>query len=631
MSDPLDTLDTTTIQTGSKSKPSYANEDVLANMQKLYNEKKAKSEGFLESMKDASAWMTPGLQGPSEALYKRDVVKQQQEKDLQDLATQIGSQKAQLALQQNMQKAAFGDGSAAFGDGSAGVGAGGAGVGAGGIRSIIQSLPPEQQQAANILLQSGRPDAIDQIIKMSQEFGLKKPDDIKKYEYIMAQPEPARSMLMRQHFPLTFEPNKEIVTEGPQTGETIIKPSFQQQNPPQTNVVSPVAPPPPPSRTLAPVTPPALPTGVSSGPGPRVNPQTGRTEQHAGYDIPLAANTPVTAKTHQLLTPVMGGKVMEVTPTDSSGGFGNTAVIRGMDGKYYRLAHFNKVNVGVGDTITPETIIGAAGNTGKSRGNHLHIEEIKTKQSSEPTELRTVESKEREKQFLDPQLKEAGVETGKRRAILEKARSEISDNKNDAKTILGVLDKSPKSVGLTYGNKLTGTLAEGVKFVTGKDVEPILERQLTPDEIKNRKIFESSANRLALAYRSSVFKGTGNVSDMETKAATQASGLEAKNPAEANKYFAILYAENYRAHEKLIDAWDDYQKTHGGAKADYGSFERTDSFKNVFKEKEERLKNHFPELSPSSVAFGEKQKNTGPSEDELKTWKSRYGKNPANR
>jgi hypothetical protein len=619
MSDPLDTLDTTTIQTGSKSKPSYANEDVLANMQKLYNEKKAKSEGFLESMKDASAWMTPGLQGPSEALYKRDVVKQQQEKDLQDLATQIGSQKAQLALQQNMQKAAFGDG-------SAGVGAGAGGVGAGGIRSIIQSLPPEQQQAANILLQSGRPDAIDEIMKMSKEFGLKKPDDIKKYEYIMAQPEPARSMLMRQHFPLTFEPNKEIVTEGPQTGETIIKPSYQQQNPPQTNVVSPVAPPPPPSRTLAPVTPPALPTGVSSGPGPRVNPQTGRTEQHAGYDIPLAANTPVTAKTHQLLTPVMGGKVMEVTPTDSSGGFGNTAVIRGMDGKYYRLAHFNKVNVGVGDTITPETIIGAAGNTGNSRGNHLHIEEIKAKQSSEPTELRTVESKEREKQFTDAQLKEAGVETGKRRAALEKSRSEISDNKRDALTILNILDKSPKSVGLTYGNPLTGTLSEGIKFVTGKDIEPLLERQmLTPEEINNRKEFQSSAKKLSLAYRSSVFKGTGAVSDMETKAADEATGLQKENPAEANKYFAILYAENYRAHEKLINAWGDYQKNNGGSKADFGQFERTDGYKNIFKEKEERLERHFPELSSSGIGFGEKKQNTGPSETELKNWKNRYG------
>jgi len=460
----------------------------------------------------------------------------------------------------------------------------------------------------------------------------KLPESTKLFQYIMRQKEPEKSILLRQHYPEIYKPTPEIVTSGPQEGETINKPSFMQQQtsgmpPPQTSGM----PSPQTSGMPPPQTPQGnLPPGVSSGVGYRINPITGKSEYHAGHDIPLAANTPVTAKTHQLLSPIIGGKVMEVTPTNLSGGFGNTAVIRGADGKDYRLAHFNDVNVKPGDTITQDTVIGAAGNTGKSRGNHLHIEEIKAKQPSQTTkqgEIPTVQSMEREKQFAEAQLKEAGVETGKRRAALEKSKSEISDNKRDALTILNILDKSPKSVGLTYGNPLTGTLSEGIKFVTGKDIEPLLERQmLTPDEIKNRKTFEASAEKLALAYRSSVFKGTGAVSDMETLAARKASGLEKENPAEANKYFATLYAENFRAHEKLITAWDDYQKNNGGSKADYGKFERTDDYKNVFKEKEERLKSHFPELSSSSgIGFGEKKQNTGPSEAELKNWKNRYG------
>ena len=597
---------------------------ILENMQKMLAEYDNPMNKFQNALQKAHAWTQ---------YDKQPAFRNIQEQEEQDRANKYN-------IMQNM--AAFGASQNAAKRNleslKSGIGAPSAGgtPSAGGDNLSFMTAPAKEEFLR--LLNDNKPDEAQAFLQKqltthsNAMYGAladreKLSETAKTYEFIMKQKEPYRSLLLRQNFPLAYEPNKKIITSGSQSGETQITPSFMQQQEsgaPQPQQPS-AAPSPQPS---------ALPSGVSSGPGPRINPQTGQTEQHAGYDIPLAANTPVTTKTHQLLSPIMGGKVMEVTPTELSGGFGNTAVVRGSDGKYYRLAHFNKVNVKPGDTISPETIIGAAGNTGNSRGNHLHIEEIKAKQPSQVTEqgeIPTVESKERGKQFTDAALKEAGVETGKRRAALEKSRDEISSNQQDARTALNILDKSPKSVGITYGNKLTGSLAEGIKFVTGKDVEPLLERQLTPDEIKNRKIFESSANRLALAYRSSVFKGTGNVSDLETKAATEASGLQSKNPAEANRYFAILYAENFRAHEKLINAWDDYQQNHGGSKADYGQFERTDAFKNVFKEKEERLKSHFPELSSSEIGFGEKKQNTGPSEDELNTWKNRYGTNRTNK
>jgi murein DD-endopeptidase MepM/ murein hydrolase activator NlpD len=56
------------------------------------------------------------------------------------------------------------------------------------------------------------------------------------------------------------------------------------------------------------------------------------------------------------------------------GGYGNTVDIRHPDGSMTRYAHLHRMNVRVGQKISPGTKIGEVGSTGDSTGPHLHFE-----------------------------------------------------------------------------------------------------------------------------------------------------------------------------------------------------------------------------------------------------------------
>lgn len=49
-------------------------------------------------------------------------------------------------------------------------------------------------------------------------------------------------------------------------------------------------------------------------------------------------------------------------------------VLDAQNGYIVRLGHLNRLNVQPGDSVTPETILGLSGSTGKSTGPHLHLE-----------------------------------------------------------------------------------------------------------------------------------------------------------------------------------------------------------------------------------------------------------------
>ncbi len=116
-----------------------------------------------------------------------------------------------------------------------------------------------------------------------------------------------------------------------------------------------------------------LPTGSGSGvgflwPSPRqaisgwyfhdpANPR------HIGLDIAAAMYDPIYA--------TAAGIVSFVGP---SGGYGNLVVIDHADGWQSWYAHLSTFSVVVGQQVNQGEIIGAAGNTGRSSGPHLHFE-----------------------------------------------------------------------------------------------------------------------------------------------------------------------------------------------------------------------------------------------------------------
>ncbi|MDO6629938.1 peptidoglycan DD-metalloendopeptidase family protein [Bacillus thuringiensis] len=87
-----------------------------------------------------------------------------------------------------------------------------------------------------------------------------------------------------------------------------------------------------------------------------------RNGKHYGIDVAAPIGTPVAA--------IQDGKV---TKSYYSSSYGNVVFIK--HGEYEAVyAHLNKRYVGQGDYISKGEKIGEVGNTGESRGAHLHLE-----------------------------------------------------------------------------------------------------------------------------------------------------------------------------------------------------------------------------------------------------------------
>ncbi len=89
-----------------------------------------------------------------------------------------------------------------------------------------------------------------------------------------------------------------------------------------------------------------------------------RRRNHNGVDIPLRIGEPIYA--------TFDGKVRYAKY--NSGGFGYLVILRHPNGLETWHAHLSKLNVQVDDYVKTGQVIGFGGNTGRSRGPHLHFE-----------------------------------------------------------------------------------------------------------------------------------------------------------------------------------------------------------------------------------------------------------------
>ena len=101
--------------------------------------------------------------------------------------------------------------------------------------------------------------------------------------------------------------------------------------------------------------------------GWREDPFTGKAAYHNGIDIGVESGTPILA--------AAGGVVTIANGTDSYGGGWGYYVKIGHKGGYETLyAHCSAIAVRAGDSVKQGQIIGFVGNTGRSKGPHLHWE-----------------------------------------------------------------------------------------------------------------------------------------------------------------------------------------------------------------------------------------------------------------
>ena len=114
---------------------------------------------------------------------------------------------------------------------------------------------------------------------------------------------------------------------------------------------------------------------ISSNYGYRTDPVTGAKDAaHTGLDLAAPSGTPI--------YPILSGKVLFVR--SSTDGYGNHIAINHGGGYVSMYAHCSEILANVGDDVTTETVIAKVGSTGKSTGNHCHLELIINGQSVNP-------------------------------------------------------------------------------------------------------------------------------------------------------------------------------------------------------------------------------------------------------
>jgi LysM repeat protein len=109
---------------------------------------------------------------------------------------------------------------------------------------------------------------------------------------------------------------------------------------------------------------------ITSGFGPR------KRRYHYGVDIDLETGDCVAA--------AFDGKVRIAKLSKS---YGNVIVIRHPNGLETYYAHLSKINVQIGQEVYAGQVIGLGGNTGRSRGSHLHFEVRYMGQPIKPDDL----------------------------------------------------------------------------------------------------------------------------------------------------------------------------------------------------------------------------------------------------
>lgn len=95
---------------------------------------------------------------------------------------------------------------------------------------------------------------------------------------------------------------------------------------------------------------------------------------HPGVDIAAGLGMPV--------HPITEGKVSQVN--FSFFGLGNNVVVEHTQGLVATYAHLGRIFVKTGDRVTPSSIIGEVGITGKTSGPHTHLETTLNGQAIDP-------------------------------------------------------------------------------------------------------------------------------------------------------------------------------------------------------------------------------------------------------
>jgi hypothetical protein len=580
-------------KTGTTAKPGIVNSSILADMQKLYDQKLAERNYFMQDLADASAWWSGGAAGPSAGLAQRAQTRAQQAKDLQDIQAQLSQGKVNLAQ--------LGEANASMGEPQAGI----SGLPTGGAPAQGGAQP-----TAGAYTIRGVPVPV-QVFKAYQAY-IKQGNLAKANEVFDA---------------YTKEETKFLTAPGSYKQEDFFdkdKGVMDRRTPMEVRGgVTPIST----ARSALAANAEAPPVAPTSAPAmaPTVAPSAPAMAPSAPAMAPTSANMQAPAPTDN--RDVYRFENLSNAAKERLNNYAKTEL--GLQGDAMKRADaselFNKMpmeqrknafmKAGETPTVATAPTQMAATTTAPTTASTT---------STPRTYSDYLINQAGKKEYSEKSGAAAGEAVGKRQASFESAAVESGKDLQSTNAMLNIIDNNPGAVGYSFKNTGVGATIEGVKLLTGKDIEPFARRlTLSKEDIEAGNKFDTLAQKNSLKFRQDVFKGTGAVSDFETKLAERASGLSRDNSIETNRFFAILAAESYRTVNKLGVEWDKYKKANPNA--DFAQFEQSDAWKKATAERSARLEKLLPDLVRSELSFGEKAPPKGANSKELEGWKQRYG------
>ena len=559
-------------KTGTTAKPGITNEGILADMQKLYDQKLAEKNYFMQDLADAQAWWSGGAAGPSAGLAQRAQTRALQSKQLEDLQAQLSQGKVNLAQLGEANKSMTEPQAGVSGLPTGGAKTAEVGAPAGGYTIRGVPVPLQVFKAYQAYIKQGNlakaNEVFDSYTKEETKF-LTAPGTYKQEDYF-----DEKTGEMKRRTPMEVRGATPIATA-------------------RSALVA---------NAEAPITP------VANAPSaPTSARPTDQGDVYRFENLSDAAKQSLRNSAKNDLG--LNNDVM--SRTDVAELFNKAPMEQ-------RKAAFLKV----GETPVVSTQAQAPAATQMSAT-------APTTTGAPKTYSQYLTEQAGQKSYAEKSESKAGEAAGTRQGAFESKAVDAGANLQNANVMLNIIDQHPEAVGLGYKNRALGATIEGIKLLTGKDVEPFARRaSLSNEAIEAGNKFDSLAERNNLEFRQSVMKGTGQVSDFETKLTERASGLSKDNSVEANRFFATVAAENYRTLDKLGREWQTYQKQNPGAR--FAQFEQSNVWKDAQIEREARLKKYFPEIERGDIGFGQRAPGKGVDDAEMEGFRKRYGTQKGN-
>jgi hypothetical protein len=139
--------------------------------------------------------------------------------------------------------------------------------------------------------------------------------------------------------------------------------------------------------------------------------------------------------------------------------------------------------------------------------------------------------------------------------------------------------------------------------------EAVAQRSLPKKALEARRTFDVIATRQGVEFAKNNLtgEGRGTLSNADMLMSRVGKGLEATNPAATNLIFTTLNRENEMMVLQRNNAWDKYQQDaeKEGRTADFNAFRQTEAYKKPMDEKIARIEKRFPEFFEAAIKSGE--------------------------